>query len=306
MDSIKEYYWEKAEELQRKCHLVYEMMPILYALIKSTKGDITVAFHYIEEGRKLNIAHRGKDIDFKKFVYCSEKSQSPEKISLSNHDDDRSKNLKSPNCSENSKSSEVSVLGTKEQDSNCKIDTTFEGLKKMGDLKHNKEQNNSLYRPIGNIGHPPEFRYDEYFPQSRLSSCHNRDDDPSIGLKSPDSPKSSKSSEVSVLDTKDQDSKSENDETYEGPKRLGDLKYNKEQSNLLYRPAENVGIYPSELRYDGHFPPLTPYLLSHLESFPHFLSLHPYPPDRTSLQYSLQLIQNYSKFYRHPSQNLHQ
>lgn len=49
--SLREHYWRQAEVLQRKTDFVYEMMPILYALVKSTNGDVDAAYENINEGK---------------------------------------------------------------------------------------------------------------------------------------------------------------------------------------------------------------------------------------------------------------
>jgi hypothetical protein len=44
-------FWEAAEILQRETNYPYEMMPLLFALIKSTGGNATEATKLIQEGR---------------------------------------------------------------------------------------------------------------------------------------------------------------------------------------------------------------------------------------------------------------
>lgn len=48
---LKDQYWDAAAELQRENSYPYEMMPLLYAIIKSTKGNFIEAHRLIQEGR---------------------------------------------------------------------------------------------------------------------------------------------------------------------------------------------------------------------------------------------------------------
>lgn len=46
----KDQYFHAAEELQREYSYPYEMMPLLYAIIKSTRGNCIEAQRLIQEG----------------------------------------------------------------------------------------------------------------------------------------------------------------------------------------------------------------------------------------------------------------
>jgi hypothetical protein len=72
---MREHYWRQAEHLQRESDLVYEMMPILYALVKSTKGDIDLAMSNINEGKQIFAVKRDKieDVDFRPTPHRSPK-----------------------------------------------------------------------------------------------------------------------------------------------------------------------------------------------------------------------------------------
>lgn len=48
---LKDHYWEAAEILQRENNYPYEMMPLLYAIVKSTQGNSNEAQKLIHEGR---------------------------------------------------------------------------------------------------------------------------------------------------------------------------------------------------------------------------------------------------------------
>lgn len=48
---LKDQYWEAAEKLQRDNNYPYEMMPLLYAIVKSTQGNTSESQKLIHEGR---------------------------------------------------------------------------------------------------------------------------------------------------------------------------------------------------------------------------------------------------------------
>lgn len=50
-NDLKDHYWELAEQLQRANNYPYEMMPLLIAIIKSTKGNFPDSQKLIQEGR---------------------------------------------------------------------------------------------------------------------------------------------------------------------------------------------------------------------------------------------------------------
>ena len=52
---LKDHYLESAENLQRKNNYPYEMMPLLYAIVKSTQGDLHESQKLIHEG---NLAYK--------------------------------------------------------------------------------------------------------------------------------------------------------------------------------------------------------------------------------------------------------
>lgn len=47
---MKDHYWEAAEQLRGENGYPYEMMPLLYAIIKSAKGNFPEANKLIQEG----------------------------------------------------------------------------------------------------------------------------------------------------------------------------------------------------------------------------------------------------------------
>jgi hypothetical protein len=49
-DNFDNQYWEAAETLQRENNYPYEMMPLLFALIKSVNGNCSYAHKLIQEG----------------------------------------------------------------------------------------------------------------------------------------------------------------------------------------------------------------------------------------------------------------
>lgn len=104
---MREHYWRQAEILQRRSDLVYEMMPILYALVKSTKGDIDLAYENINEGKEMKRDKHG-NLVFKS-DFCPIPCRPPRDRSPSNHDDDR--NIEIP------KSPDSKVDLDKEEDS---------------------------------------------------------------------------------------------------------------------------------------------------------------------------------------------
>ena len=46
-------YIVKAEQIVRKFNCVYEMMPLLYALVKATKGNVEQSERLLIEGKSL-------------------------------------------------------------------------------------------------------------------------------------------------------------------------------------------------------------------------------------------------------------
>lgn len=51
----KEFFWDLADRLRAETNYLYEMMPLLYALIISTKGNYIEALRNIKEG--ISIVH---------------------------------------------------------------------------------------------------------------------------------------------------------------------------------------------------------------------------------------------------------
>ncbi|KAL7026021.1 hypothetical protein ACKWTF_013746 [Chironomus riparius] len=52
-DTEKQDYIVKAEQIVRKFNCVYEMMPLLYALVKATKGNVELSERLLIEGRQV-------------------------------------------------------------------------------------------------------------------------------------------------------------------------------------------------------------------------------------------------------------
>lgn len=79
-NSLREHYWRQAEILQCKRNLPYEMMPILYALVKSLNGDINAAHDNIDEGKKRLII-----MNSRKSPNARRDSVSVDEDNISNH-----------------------------------------------------------------------------------------------------------------------------------------------------------------------------------------------------------------------------
>lgn len=54
---MKDHYWELAEQLRGENGYPYEMMPLLYAIIKAAKGNFPEANKLIQEGKNCYASH---------------------------------------------------------------------------------------------------------------------------------------------------------------------------------------------------------------------------------------------------------
>ncbi len=162
MNTVREHYWRQAEVLQRRSDLVYEMMPILYALIKSTKGDIDIAFENINEGKEIT----KNRINPRKIIYHSPVSTPPLNKTNDNHNSSEidQRDRKSPHLSKRFNKEKEEDLNSEKSVDNSEISRRISPESFSADSQDKNNFSSQAVRPLYDISLsarvPPEPRVD--------------------------------------------------------------------------------------------------------------------------------------------------